>query len=103
MRFQSSREDDAGTTLVETLVAMLLLGVIGAIVLAATVSVHKSQRVSDDETRGQEDVAVVVDRLGRDIRDSRGVVCDGAVDDPTCVRHLQVWIDYNSNYKQDAN
>src|SRR6478609_1899240 len=96
------RGDDAGMTLVETLVSITLMSVIGAIVLAATVATHRTMRASDDETRGQEDVAVVVDRLSRDIRDARGVVCDGAAADPTCARHLQLWIDYNSDYKQDA-
>lgn len=103
MRIRPIGERDAGTTLVEMLVSVLLLGVIGAIVLAATVSVNKSQRVADDETRGQEDVAVVVDRLSRDIRDARGVVCDGAAGDTACTTHLQLWIDYDSNYKQDTN
>ena len=95
-------EREAGATLVETLMAIVLVGVVGAIVLAATISTQRTLRVSDDETRGQEDVAVVVDRLARDIRDARGVVCDGAASDPNCVSHLQLWSDYNSNYKQDS-
>src|SRR6478735_6135662 len=103
MRIGKTHRDDAGMTLVETLVSMSLLLVVGAIVLAATVATHRSSRVADDETRGQEDVAVVVDRLSRDIRDARGVVCDGVVSDPLCARHLQLWIDYNSDYKQDSN
>ena len=97
------RRNDAGTTLAETIVSMMLLGVLGTVVLAATLSVTKTQRVADDDTRGQEDVAVVVDRLSRDIRDARGVVCDGAASDPECKTHLQLWIDYNSNYKQDSD
>lgn len=103
MRLMPNQEDrESGITLVETLVAMVLLGVVGAIVLAATLSTQNTLRVSDDEARGQEDVAVVVDRLSRDIRDARGVVCDGATYDPTCTVHLQLWADYNSNYKQDS-
>lgn len=88
-------------TLVEVLVAAMLLGIVGAVVLAASISTQRSMVVADDETRGQEDVVVVVDRLGRDIRDARGVVCDGAPSDPQCRNHLQLWADYNSNYKQD--
>ena len=101
-RFRDLRRDDAGITLVETLIAMMLFGILGAVVLAATISTQRTMRVADDEARGQEDVAIVVDRLGRDIRDARGVVCDGAASDPTCLRHLQLWVDYNSNYKQDT-
>src|SRR6478752_2004990 len=103
MRRPDELGDDAGITLVEMLVSMMLLLVIGAVVLAATVATHRSTRVADDETRGQEDVAVVVDRLSRDIRDARGVVCDGATSDPQCKTHLQLWVDYNSNYKQDTD
>lgn len=97
------RGEDAGMSLVELLVSITLLSVIGAMVLAATIATHRTMRASDDDTRGQEDVAVVVDRLSRDIRDARGVVCDGAASDPLCKRHLQLWIDYDSDYKQDAD
>jgi prepilin-type N-terminal cleavage/methylation domain-containing protein len=93
---------DEGMTLVETMVAIVLVGVLGAIILAASVSSKRSLVLADDETRGQEDVAQVVDRLGRDVRNARGVVCDGAASDPLCTNHLQLWADYNSNYKQDA-
>ena len=94
---------DAGMTLVEMLVAIVIAGVVGGVVLSATILTYKNLRVTDDETRGQEDVGVVVDRLSRDLRQSRGAVCDGAASDPTCATHLQLWIDTNSNYKQDAD
>jgi prepilin-type N-terminal cleavage/methylation domain-containing protein len=98
---EQRRYDDSGMTLVEMLVSIVLLSVLGGLVLAATLATQRSLRLADDETRGQEDVVVVVDRLGRDIRDARGVVCDGASYDPFCTNHLQLWADYNSNYKQD--
>lgn len=101
-RIAGRSRDDSGVTLVESLVAMTLTLIVGGIVLASTIATEKGLRVSDDETRGQEDVAVVVDRLARDIRDARGVVCDGASYDPSCANHLQLWSDYNANYKQDT-
>ena len=99
---RSAGRPDAGITLVESLVAMVLVGVVGAIVLAATISTQRTVRVAEDETQGQEDVATVVDRLSRDIRSARGVVCDGGSGDSTCRKHLQLWIDSDSDYQQDA-
>jgi hypothetical protein len=40
--------------------------------------------------------------MGRDVRQARGVVCDGAAADPTCTYHLQLWVDSNSDYVQQA-
>jgi Tfp pilus assembly protein PilW len=96
------RMDDRGITLVETLVAMVLTGILGAIVLAGTIATQDSLRTSDNETNGQTDVAFATNQLSRDIRNSRGVVCDGAVGDPLCAAHLQLWVDSNSNYRKDA-
>jgi Tfp pilus assembly protein PilW len=93
---------DDGTTLVETIVAILIMSVLGAIILAATIATQRSLRVSDNETTGQNDVALAVDLLSRDIRSARGVVCDQVAPDTTCQAHLQLWIDANSNYKQDS-
>ena len=94
--------DDAGTTLVETMVAILLISILGAVVLAATIATQRSLRVTDFETTGQTDVSQAVDTLSRDIRSARGVVCDGVSPDTACASHLQLWIDSNSNYKQDS-
>jgi len=101
-RLQTMR-DDAGMSLVETLVAIVLIGIVGAVTLSATLITHQNIRTTDDEARGQEDVAVVADRLSRDLRDARGVVCDGAASDPTCKVHLQLWIDTNSDYRQEPD
>lgn len=98
-----SNHADSGMSLVEMVVAMIIAGFVGAVVLSATLLTHKNLRVADDETRGQEDVGVVVERLSRDLREARGAVCDGAASDPSCFTHLQLWVDSNSNYKQDAD
>lgn len=99
---------DDGFTLVEMLVVLVLTGVIGALCLAA---VQSSARVfihNDDENRGLRDARVILDRLARDVRESRGVVCDaGLADlsdptsaDPLCAGHLQLWIDSNYDFIQ---
>lgn len=96
-------------SLIELLVTMSLLSVVSALVL---LGVQQASRVfvqTDDENRGLGDAKVVLDRLSRDIREARAVVCDGGLADPkdatsfdpNCAAHLQLWIDDNSNYLQD--
>ena len=104
------RGDDQGVTLVELSIAVMLIGVIGAFVAGAVVGAQKIIRSGDDQTRGMEQVRTAAERLARDIRDARGVLCnpagtDAAVAaaDPSCTYHLQVWIDYNSDYVQESN
>jgi prepilin-type N-terminal cleavage/methylation domain-containing protein len=91
----------AGMTLIELMVAMTLLGVVSSLVV---VGVQQAGRVlvhTDDENRGLQDAKVILDRLSRDIRQARGVVCDGLGGDPYCTQHLQLWIDADSDYLQD--
>lgn len=88
--------DDSGMTLVELLVAMVLIGVLGAIVSAAVLMSHRQVRIADDEATGLSDTRVVVERLGRDIRGSRGVDA-GATES-----NLVLWIDYNSDYVRNT-
>ncbi len=102
--------DDQGVTLVELSIAIMLIGVISAFVVGAVIGAQKIIRTGDDQTRGLEQVKTASERLARDIRDARGVLCnpsgtDAALvaADPTCAYHLQVWIDYNSDYVQESN
>ncbi|MFZ0325628.1 MAG: prepilin-type N-terminal cleavage/methylation domain-containing protein [Actinomycetes bacterium] len=98
MRFRTHlrRAGDQGLTLVELLVAITLLAVISAISTAALVSAHNEFRASQDEAAGLTDTQTVVERLGRDIRDARGV-------DPGATQGtLSLWIDNNSDYIRNA-
>jgi prepilin-type N-terminal cleavage/methylation domain-containing protein len=95
-RLIASVRNEDGMSLVELLVAMVLVGVLGAIVSAAVLMSQKQVRVSTDEATGLSDTRVVVERLGRDIRVSRGV--DAGATESTLV----LWIDYNSDYVRDA-
>ena len=95
------RSLDAGTTLIELLVTMTLLAVVSSLIV---VGVQQASRVlthTDDENRGLQDAKVILDRLSRDIRQARGVVCDGAAGDTYCRQHLQLWIDADSDYLTD--
>lgn len=100
---------DSGVTLIELLVTMMLLAVVSSLVLTAVIQASRVLTQNDDENTGLQDAKVIMDRLGRDVREARAVVCDGGLADPTdstsadpsCSAHLQLWIDYNSNYVQD--
>lgn len=98
---------DAGVSLVEVLVVMLLLGIVGTLVTRAVVDSHEVVRLTDDQTQGLSDVRLAAERLGRDVRDARSVLCNPAgtpaalaAADPTCLYHLQLWVDYDSDYVQ---
>lgn len=102
---------DRGVTLVETLITMILLGVVGTLVTAAVVQAGQSLTHVDDENKGLQDAKVILDRMSRDVREARGVTCDGGLADPsdpgsadpTCAAHLQLWVDTNSDYAQEAS
>ncbi len=102
---------DSGLTLVEVLVATVLLGVVSSILLTGLTRVVDVLTRADDNNRGMFDATVVLDRLARDIRQGRSVVCDGGLAqlddpssaDPDCSSHLQLWIDEDSDYAEDPS
>jgi type II secretory pathway pseudopilin PulG len=102
-------------TLIELLVAMILLGVVSSLVVVGVRDAVRVLTQADDENRGLQDAKVILDRLSRDIREARGVVCDDpapAVGDPVvdasglptrCPDYVQLWIDDDSDYLEDAS
>lgn len=106
---QGRATGDEGITLVEVLLVMVLLAIVSTLVTRAVIDSHKVVRMTDDQTQGLADVRIAAERLGRDIRESRSVVCNPtgtpaalAAADPTCQYHLQLWIDDNSDYVQEV-
>lgn len=87
------RNRDDGTTLVEVIITMLLLSIVGLMLTVAFSSTVSGLRHTDNENQGLADVRNVAERIARDIRDARGVY-SGANQSS-----LQIWIDYNSNYR----
>jgi prepilin-type N-terminal cleavage/methylation domain-containing protein len=100
MTRQRLRRSEAGMTLVELLVTMVLLGIVGTLVTAAVVNAATGLTHTDDENKGLQDAKVILERMGRDARQARGLVCDGDPADPNCEYHLQLWVDSNSDYVQ---
>jgi prepilin-type N-terminal cleavage/methylation domain-containing protein len=92
---------DSGMTLIELLVAMVLLASVSSLVVVGVQQAVLVFHHTEDENRGLQDAKVILDRLSRDIRQARGVVCDAAPGDTYCAQHLQLWIDDDSDYLQD--
>jgi type II secretory pathway pseudopilin PulG len=88
-------------TLIELLITMVLLGAVSSLVLVGVQDAVRVLAHNDDENRGLQDAKIILDRLSRDIRQARGVVCDGAGGDTYCRQHLQLWIDSDSDYLED--
>jgi type II secretory pathway component PulJ len=80
---------------------MALLSMVSSLVLVGVQQASRVMTRSDDENRGLQDAKIILDRLSRDIRQARGVVCDGAAGDTYCSQHLQLWIDADSDYVTD--
>ena len=107
-RFRAARDarGDRGISLIELLVTMILMGVVSSLVVGAVAQAGRILTHTDDEEKGLQDAKVILDRLGRDVRESREAVCDGGLADPTdptsadpsCAAHLQLWVDSNSDY-----
>jgi prepilin-type N-terminal cleavage/methylation domain-containing protein len=108
-RVRDADRREAGLTLIEVLVTVFLLGIVSLISTGAVIQSNKLLVASRDENEGMSDVRTVIERMGRDIRDARGVTCDGGLadpadstsSDPSCNSHLQLWVDYDSDYVMD--
>lgn len=91
------RTDERGVTLVEVLVASVLLTVVSGLATSALVQAARSQVRVDDETQGLQDVQTVAERLSRDLRQARGV------DSTANGYRLTVWVDRNSDFVQTTD
>jgi prepilin-type N-terminal cleavage/methylation domain-containing protein len=88
---------DEGVTLVELMVTILLLSLVTTMAVTSFTVIARSKTQVDDEATGLADVRKVSERLGRDIRNARGV------DPGATPSRLVLWIDYNSDYRRDAS
>ena len=117
VRLRRRGQGESGFTLIELLITMILMGVVSTLVVVAVTQAQRIFTHTDDEERGLADAKVVFDRIARDIRESRGVMCDGQSAsggslnpdgtvpplDSNCLAHLQLWIDSNSDYVQQPS
>lgn len=98
--------DERGVTLVELLVAMFLMSIVSALVVVGVAQFSRVLIHNDDENRGLQDAKVIMERLSRDVREARAVVCNDPstqTSPPRCSNHLQLWIDNNSDYVEQPS
>ena len=90
-RTRLGRGDD-GLTLIELLVTMVLVSIVLTLTMSAFQASSRVYNATDDDSSGLSDARQVAERLGRDIRDARGV------DPGATTAKLVLWIDANSDY-----
>jgi prepilin-type N-terminal cleavage/methylation domain-containing protein len=95
-RLRRHHEAQAGVTLVELSVAIFLFGIVSTMFFTAFAVTGRTFTRVDDESTGLADVRKVSERLGRDIRNARGV------DAGATASKLVLWIDSNSDYRRSA-
>lgn len=91
-----SRKGDEGLTLVELLVTMVLLAIVLSMAMVAFKATADVYTATDDDATGLADARKVAERMGRDIRNARGV------DAGATASRLVVWIDSNSDYRRQS-
>lgn len=85
------RISERGISLVETMVVVLLFGVIGAAVTAVVIVHLRSIRSVEDATRAADDVRLAVERVSKELRAAEQVLPLAAGQTPAAV--LRFWID----------
>jgi prepilin-type N-terminal cleavage/methylation domain-containing protein len=96
-RLRGAETADAGVTLVELSVAIFLFGIVSTMFFTAFAVTGRTFTSVDDESTGLADVRKVSERLGRDVRNARGV------DAGATASKLVLWIDSNSDYRRTAD
>lgn len=89
------RHDEAGLTLVELLIVIVIMSIVSIVAFAALDNSTKIMGNVDDETQGLADLKIVVERMGRDLRAARSVETPAALSPDSA---LKIWIDRDSNY-----
>ena len=95
IRGRLGREE--GVTLIETMVVMMLLAIVLTITMSAFQASSKVFNSTNDDSTGLADARKVAERMGRDIRNARGI------DSGATTSRLVLWIDSNSDYRRQAS
>lgn len=91
-RFRTRLREEHGLTLIELLVTMVLVSIVLTLTMSAFQASSRVYNATDDDASGLSDARQVAERLGRDIRNARGVDAGATTD------KLVLWIDANSDY-----
>jgi len=88
---------DDGVTLIELMVTVVLLSIVMTIAVGAIIASSRVFTATDDDSTGLADARKVAERMGRDIRNARGV------DAGATTSQLVLWVDANSDYKRQPD
>ena len=76
--FRDRRRDQAGFTLVEMLVVLMLVGVVGSVVMSVTVQAMRTASRQEDQTRTLTAAKVGLERMTRELRGANSLITTGA-------------------------
>lgn len=93
------RPGDSGFTLVEMLVAFLLFGVLGTILLSTAISSRDALRATQESHNLNEEARVALNRMARELRQARELTAVSAPDGTTS---LTFWVDFDGDSAQDT-
>lgn len=84
-------QDEAGFTLVELLVVLLLSSIVGAITITTLMSVMRADQFTEEYARVVDDGRISLDNIRRELREGRRVL------DGSTAQHLYWWSDRNQD------
>ena len=87
--------DDAGLSLLEVVITVVILSIASALTMTALFSGLNLLGQTEDEAGGLRDLRIVTERLSRDLRAARGVDTSTSTNS-----ELTIWIDRDANYQQ---
>ena len=94
------RRDDAGATLVEMLVAMMLFSVLGAVLMASFAASRTATQVARETHDLNEEARVALNRISRELRQATAIT---AVSSPDGATSVTFQVDFNGNGVIDAS
>lgn len=90
------RRADEGTTLVELIVVMVLLGILGTVIAGQLITATKASAVADGVSDSAQRAQRAMVRLAREVRSAR------AVDAGSDATRIIVWVDVDADSTRDA-
>lgn len=97
----AARKEDSGFTLVELLVAAMLLGIVGAIGTSMLVSAQRSADVTIAAHQSVEEARLALNRVSRELRQATSIVYvqnpDGAARDDDAISVVSFEADFNGD------
>jgi type II secretory pathway pseudopilin PulG len=93
---RDARAEDAGVGLVELLVAVVIMGLVGGSIVSVAVASFRTERTVVEARAAMDEARLAVERLRRDIRESRRVLVGSTA------TTLGLWIDGDRDAVVDA-